>query len=102
MGIEPHHPTKIKRSGLVFLLALLPGFFCIMGMGHFYLRRIGSGILILIVGLGAGMFLVGFFVFSGGFAVSIPLQLFFLAPYLALNIWQAYNAYKIAKNELRR
>lgn len=63
-----------------------------MGVGHFYLRRMGRGVVLLLSGILTGILffvaMVGAF-FTIGIAVGIAR--------LSLWIWQMYDALKLTK-----
>jgi TM2 domain-containing membrane protein YozV len=44
-----------KNPRLAFLLALIPGLFTIMGLGHFYGKRTGRGVILLLIGFFPGL-----------------------------------------------
>jgi len=81
-----------KSPALAAILALVFGFFILMGIGHLYVGRVKKGITIMIIGL---MFLplgiiTGAFTYGIGFFAIIPLWLAFL-------VWQTLDAYNLAK-----
>jgi TM2 domain-containing membrane protein YozV len=113
MGYQPRYLPPQKDAGIAALLALIPGFFLIMGLGHIYVGRLAKGIGILILGILLIPLLLLFFVplafgiaFLGsapgpgsvltGFATLIIVVLVFLASYLGLLIWQTIDAYNLA------
>jgi hypothetical protein len=91
------------------VLALGPGFFGSMGLGHIYVRSIAKGIVYMVVGLLFGLF-TWILILS---VLLMPLSyyteneidpaglaivgLFFAAIFFSLWFWQAYDAYKLAK-----
>jgi TM2 domain-containing membrane protein YozV len=90
-----------KDAGVTALIAGLVGIF-LFGIGHFYVGKIGRGILFLVVGVVvkivfAGTYLIGMlqlvFGTSGwGFGAFVLIGLL----NLGLWIWQIYDAYALA------
>lgn len=91
------------------VLALGPGFFGSMGLGHIYVRSTAKVIVYMVVGLLFGLF-TWILILS---VLLMPLSyhtenetdpaglaivgLFFAAIFFSLWFWQAYDAYKLAK-----
>jgi TM2 domain-containing membrane protein YozV len=75
-----------KSPGTAALIAFIGGLFGLPGIGHIYVGKLGNGIGILILGLVIFAFMIIF-----AFALP-PLALFFSIGYLALFIWQIFNA----------
>ena len=84
------------------MLAFLPGLFCIMGLGHFYTKRITKGFILLFVGFFAGLFAwVGLsMVFTETRFDTISYvftAMIFWAIFLAILLWSAFDASREAK-----
>tara|TARA_B110000014_G_scaffold197674_1_gene146783 strand:+ start:200 stop:700 length:501 start_codon:yes stop_codon:yes gene_type:complete len=73
-----------KGTGTSVALALILGFFGICGVGHFYINRIGRGVVCLIVGIILGV--IAWVSMGIGFVAFIP----FLA-------WTVYDVHKDTK-----
>jgi hypothetical protein len=108
--IEPPRPepeSKLpsylqKNPRLAFLLGLLPGAFCIMGLGHFYTKRYVKGVVLLFVGffLGAFAYVALFEAFTPneyGLTVNLFTAVILAAPFVAVLLWQAFDASNQAK-----
>jgi TM2 domain-containing membrane protein YozV len=81
--------TERKKDPMIaLLLALIPGIFGIWGIGHFYVEEIGKGILLLFLGI-----LLAFIMILSIICAFIILILGFF-----IWLWQAYDAYNIAKH----
>jgi len=101
---RPPYPsyTPLKSPGVAALLALLPGFFGLFGIGHIYVSKIVSGIVLLVVGIIVvplivfgvvfGLFLLGPTGLGGGVALVIIAGI----AWLVLWIWQTFDAYRLA------
>lgn len=76
-----------KDPTIALLLALVPGLFGIWGIGHFYVGDFTKGILLLFGGIFLGIIMILTF-----FCWIIILIIGFF-----IWIWQAYDAYSIAK-----
>ena len=95
-------PTYMQKSPrLAFLLALIPGMFCIMGLGHFYVRKRARGLVLLIVGFFLG--LLAWVSLSMVFSESeydpiiyLITTMIFWAPFIAILLWSAFDASKQA------
>lgn len=90
--------TESKNPGIAALLALILGLGFLYGIGHIYVGRIGRGIILLATGVILGILVYvsvffGFLTYGAGFIVTI----FLLLVALVVNIWQTYNAYRLAK-----
>ena len=77
-----------KGTGTAVALALIPGFFGICGIGHFYLNKIGRGIVLLVVGL-----ILGAISWS-----SMGIGLVIFLPFLAWTVYDAHNLTKFYNN----
>lgn len=62
--LAPGRP--MKNPGVAALLAALPGFFGIAGLGHIYVEQLGKGIAILIGYLFIGSIMMADFLATGG------------------------------------
>ncbi len=80
-AMQPH---SYKGTGTCVALALIPGFFGICGVGHFYINKIGRGVVCLIVGIILGV--IAWVSMGIGFVAFIP----FLA-------WTVYDAHQSTK-----
>jgi TM2 domain-containing membrane protein YozV len=85
--------TESKNTGIAALLA-----FFLPGIGHIYVGRIASGLVILaayyiLMILAIVSFSLGFFTLGVGFIFAILLGIGILAVWA----WQLFNAYKLAK-----
>lgn len=61
-------PFRVKSVGVAVLLATLPGFIGLLGIGHFYVRRFRRACLLLVGGwllLGLAFVLLAFWSMSG-------------------------------------
>jgi TM2 domain-containing membrane protein YozV len=84
-------PVTLERSKdptVALILALVPGLFGIWGIGHIYVGEITKGILLLFGGIILGIIMILFTFFCW---IIILILGFFIW------IWQAYDAYRIAK-----
>jgi TM2 domain-containing membrane protein YozV len=95
---QPAVPLEHKSPGIAAVLALVPGFFGLMGIGHIYVGRLGRGIALLIVGiilgfLSWGSFILGFVTFG----ITFIFWIIFAIILFILWIWQTYDAYNLAK-----
>ncbi len=72
-----------QQTVLVLALALIPGSVGFLGIGHYYLHRLRRGFVLFLAGW------VLYFLF-GRLYIS-------LGSYLALYLWQAYDAYRISR-----
>ena len=81
-----------KSPGTAALIAFIGGIFGLPGIGHIYIGKVGKGIGILI----AGIIIAALLVFI---TISFEIILSFILgiAYLALWIWQIFNARKLAK-----
>jgi hypothetical protein len=94
---KPSTPLKHKSPGIAAVLALVPGLFGLMGIGHIYVGRVKRGISLLVVGiilaaLSYGSILLGLVAYELGVAAIV-----FGIILLILWIWQILNAYSLAK-----
>ena len=85
--------TETKNPGIAALLA-----FFVPGIGHIYVGRIASGLVILaayyiLMILAIVSFSLGFLTLGAGFVITIPLGIGILAVWA----WQLFNAYNLAK-----
>jgi TM2 domain-containing membrane protein YozV len=95
---KPSIPLEYKSPGIAAVLALVLGFFGLMGVGHIYVGRLARGIVLLIVGiilavLTYGSFLLGFVTFGLGWVGALVFGVILLI----LWIWQTFDAYGLAK-----
>jgi TM2 domain-containing membrane protein YozV len=72
-----------KSSGKTLVIALLAGVVFFNGIGHLYIGKIRRGIIILVIGWILGILTILF----------IP----FVIVSIVFNLWQGYNAYKLAE-----
>jgi hypothetical protein len=90
------------------ILALGPGFFGLMGLGHIYVRSLAKGLMLLVVGTVLALFtwvlVLGLLLSPTSFAESdldtaafTGAALLFGAIFFSLWLWQAYDAYSIAR-----
>jgi TM2 domain-containing membrane protein YozV len=91
--------SPAKDPGIAAILALLAGFIGLMGMGHIYVGKITRGLIILVAGLALWALVI-----ASSFAAIITLGgafwlliLVFIIAALGLLVWQAYDAYNLAK-----
>lgn len=84
----PMETIGAKDPIVALLLALIPGLFGIWGIGHFYVDAVSRGIVLLVVGISLAIFLL--------LSLSI-LSLFVLIVGFVIWLWQAYDAYQIAR-----
>lgn len=82
----PYNPYKNPTTAV--LIAAIGGIFGISGIGHMYVGKIMKGIIILI----AGFILAAVGALTVAMYIGIPL----LIGYLALWIWQIFDARKLA------
>lgn len=80
-SMQPH---SYKGIGTCVALALIPGFFGICGIGHFYINKIGRGIVCLIIGI-----ILGAIAWA-----SMGIGLVAFIPFL---VWTVYDAHKDTK-----
>jgi hypothetical protein len=88
------------------ILALGPGLFGLMGLGHIYVRALAKGLVLLIIGAVLGLFtwvlIIDLFLLSpldmgpNGAGLIGAVALFSLI-FFPLWLWQAYDAYLSAK-----
>jgi hypothetical protein len=93
---------KRKSPTAAFVYALVPGTFCIMGIGHFYTRRRLRGAFLLAIG-----FVLGLLAWASVFGVVAHMEdafldyfvvsLLFVVPFAALLSWSAFDAAKQAR-----
>ena len=76
--------STYKNQGTVLVLAIVLGFFGICGIGHFYLAKVGRGVVILIVGI----ILAAIALASGWFGLIIFIPFF---------VWTIYDANQLCK-----
>jgi TM2 domain-containing membrane protein YozV len=106
-----------KNTGVAALLAALGGII-LLGIGHFYVGKIGRGVVLLVVGLVLKILLVALPVFlipisllsilfspvppTGTIGLALLILILLSASNLGLWIWQIYDAYALANlyNEL--
>ncbi|MBI2919284.1 MAG: zinc-ribbon domain-containing protein [Chloroflexi bacterium] len=93
-------PPSPKSMALVVVLAIIPAFFGVYGIGHFYVGRVGRGFVILlgdwaIAVVGVALIVMGFL---PDFPTSlIVLAFVFFAGTLALGIWQVFDAIRLTR-----
>lgn len=97
VGYNPY-----KNPTTAALIAIIGGIFGFPGIGHIYVGRIARGILILISGLilfFVAMFalLAGSVAGPAGFAVGAIFGVILSIIYVAIWIWQIFNARTLAK-----
>ena len=108
--IKPAIEAKVRVAGskspiVADVLALLPGFFGLWGMGHIYVRKIRRGALLLIGGLiieilALGTIYTGMIGSSTGTGYVETIAIFaIIALLIALAgwIWQAYDSHRLVK-----
>ncbi len=111
----PVYPMHSQKDlGVTAILALIPGFFGIMGIGHLYVGKVARGIITLIVGLVLiPLFFLSFLfipmmALGGPRTVGIGIVTFFIliiigiAAWIGLLIWQTFDSYNLAKEYNRR
>lgn len=87
-----------KNPGIAALLALILGLGFLYGIGHIYVGRIGRGLVLLATGVILGILVyVSFAVSVLTFGAGLIVTIFLLLVALIVNIWQTYNAYRLAK-----
>lgn len=102
--VQDHHHDPM----IAVALALGPGFFGLMGLGHIYVGRLAKGLVIMAVGVVLGILtwvpIIGVSLLSPSdlgpetdvgalfTAIGVFGMIFFL-----LWLWQAYDAYSIAR-----
>jgi hypothetical protein len=103
----PSAPVTSRASPMIAaILALGPGLFGLMGLGHIYVRALAKGLVLLIIGAVLGLFtwvlIIDLFLLSpldmgpNGAGLIGAVSLFSLI-FFPLWLWQAYDAYIIAK-----
>jgi len=103
----PSAPVTSRASPMIAaILALGPGFFGLMGLGHIYVRSVSKGLMLLVVGAVLGLFtwvlIIDLFLLSpldmgpNGAGLIGAVALFSLI-FFPLWLWQAYDAYLNAK-----
>lgn len=111
-SIRPQKPPvqSVSQTNPLFatILALGPGFFGLMGLGHIYVRSVSKGLMLLVVGAVLGLFTWGLIIdilFSPGYLIGgdlgiegfVVAAMLFGSIFFSLWLWQAYDAYSIAK-----
>lgn len=101
------HQNLRKDPGIAALLALVLGFFGIMGVGHLYIGKMAKGVVILLLGaalavmaaLSAIPLIIGGFLAGGveGLFGGIAIVIMLFVGVFAFNIWQVFDAYNLAK-----
>ena len=106
----PRHQPK--DTGITLLLGVLLGLFGIMGIGQLYVGKIGRGVAILLGGFAVAavsyIAVIAYILsdswlydnsgyYSPDFSGLIVIALLVAVFHLAYFIWQAYDAYKLAK-----
>jgi TM2 domain-containing membrane protein YozV len=92
---------KQKKIGIVIVLAMMPGIFGLMGIGHMYIGRIARGIAIFLVGLILILLAIVRFQYSamlGTLGYSHLATTIYATSIVDLAIWgwQIYDAYNLA------
>jgi len=102
-----------KDAGITIILGVLLGFFGIMGVGQIYAGRVGRGIVIMIGGFAtvAASFITIFsylswwdvnsydyYYYGPDLSMLIIIMAVIEVFHIAYLIWQAYDAYKLAKD----
>ncbi len=59
-----------KNASIAIMLALIPGFFNIFGLGHFVLKNYARGMMFLVIGI-VIMYINGWQLFSTSFFISV-------------------------------
>lgn len=109
-SLTPFRPTeayytplyKEKDPGTTVVLAVVLGLIGIMGIGHLYLGKVTRGIILLILGLAILPMIGSYFLYlivsveSSIYSIVAPV-IIFIAVWLGLLIWQAYDACQLAK-----
>lgn len=83
----PYNPYKNPTTAA--LIAIIGGIFGFMGIGHIYAGNLGKGLFILIGGI--------VLFFAGIFTVFIGVGIVLLIIYLAIWIWQIFDARTTAR-----
>jgi TM2 domain-containing membrane protein YozV len=99
---ELTHPrpewVKEKDPNIALILALIPGLFGFLGIGHLYIGRIVRGIILLFSGFIIGPLIVALaFLLTMDPVVLIVVGIFWIIIWLILLIWQTMDAYQLAK-----
>ena len=89
---SPIVTSSMKNPGTAVLIALIAGIFGFQGIGHLYLGKVAYGIGLLLLGWTIGI--LALLVLIGG---GIAMAVFLWIVGVALWIWQAHNANKLAK-----
>ena len=90
MKEDNYRRTRTKNEGTALVLSLILGLLGIMGVGHIYIRKIGQGIGLLI--LGFVLVIVGAAtLYWSGWGVIL------LIVYFILFVWQVINARDLCK-----
>jgi hypothetical protein len=97
MGYHPY-----KSPGTAALIAIIGGIFGLPGIGHIYVGKIGKGIMILVSGivlffLGILSLMAGAALGPAGLAAGALLGIVLMIAYVAIWIWQIFNARTMAK-----
>ncbi|MBI4451325.1 hypothetical protein HY642_05095 [Candidatus Woesearchaeota archaeon] len=87
--------ARKKRSGInpgvAMMLELVPGFFSVLGIGHFYNGRTVKGLLFL---FGYWMYIaIGYLLFS---IMGLPVLLLVVPIALSIFAWSVFDAYQEA------
>ena len=80
-------PTEWKSESTTLILAIVLGLFGVAGVGHLYLGKIQTGIILLIVGI--------ILIAIGVVLLIVIVGVVFLIGYLALFIWQIIDSRKL-------
>jgi len=103
----PSAPVTSRASPMIAaILALGPGLFGLMGLGHIYVRALAKGLVLLVIGAVLGLFtwvlIIDLFLLSpldmgpNGAELTGAVALFSFI-FFPLWLWQAYDAYLNAK-----
>ena len=97
VGYNPY-----KNPTTAALIAIIGGIFGFPGIGHIYVGKLAKGILILVSGI--ILFVVGLIALMAGaalgpvgFAAGAMLGIILMIAYVAIWIWQIFNARSLAK-----
>ncbi|MFP4170457.1 MAG: zinc-ribbon domain-containing protein [Methanomassiliicoccales archaeon] len=108
---SPYMVPAKKDTGVALILGILPGIFGIWGIGQMYVGRVIRGVALLVLGLvgigGLWILLIGGYMIGMMNVGADPAHIFpgaliliiiLVAVTIALLIWQAYDAYALAKS----
>jgi hypothetical protein len=100
-AVRPTSQVEVKSSGTAILLALFLGLFGFMGVGHWYVNRLGRGFLFLFIGLSFPVIIVYSTIFIiplGPMMMPIILPIIIVAGLGWFIVWliQIFDANKLA------